>query len=803
MTETGKLHRLDAILGTIGIVAAIALIPAIAQAQRPAEFNKELSALDSRVSAALSNQTEAGQVVDRLDEAEADFARMASSGKAGRDGLAAAYGQLESMLNRIYTTYKKKKEDCIAAIENGAQCDYDTPEQIELRALYPLSWLRFQGASTIYSGDSERARRLLSEAIDGFTQSTLVIVDPNLIRENLLGRAYCERELGKYSKPDYDKAIRDFKQIVNDGPETKQYHAAEQGLATTYAAMGQMDKAAKLTQSLAVGATGGQKAGMEMLRLQSLLKAEAAAHDPAKKAEYHKEAVDFMKRGMDDKAEWAIVVTSVIQNVSNPVAEFGRSSDPFEKHLLADVLYAKKDLNGAAKYFLEAARSGTYPRDYRYAADIFYQEKRLDLVDQVVNELARQPGNPDARWAAYMRFKLPRTQWEQTGMANAKIENQWTSAGEDYLKRYGTGEHSNEVRFRLAERLQRARHYAEAAKMYSQVTGGEYGFAADFNQAECALAAASQGKDPSVLQVNARELRKTAISLLERTVRTAPGAERGASSAAQRKFVHDVRGRAIYMLASLLHEQQGKANADEIAALLAGYEDQYPSMSTKFDEILEWRVQALDELGRYGDIERDLSDFLARNQRNTRASDFIKEIGLDFWKKGQMKLASGDRADFERDAKLTAVAYGYFENEVKAGRMQARDLTGTLSILGQADLALGDEGGAESVFNQVVEADPASPDANAGLARIAQNRENYKDAVNLWANVENTAAESDILWYDAKYNLARIYAAEGNVQAACSKLAQTRAEHPSLGTPEMRAKWDALQRKLCLTGRNA
>ena len=54
-----------------------------------------------------------------------------------------------------------------------------------------------------------------------------------------------------------------------------------------------------------------------------------------------------------------------------------------------------------------------------------------------------------------------------------------------------------------------------------------------------------------------------------------------------------------------------------------------------------------------------------------------------------------------------------------------------------------------------MKADPASPDANAGLARIAQAKKDWKDAVTLWTTVESTAAESDILWYEAKYNIAR------------------------------------------------
>jgi tetratricopeptide (TPR) repeat protein len=133
-----------------------------------------------------------------------------------------------------------------------------------------------------------------------------------------------------------------------------------------------------------------------------------------------------------------------------------------------------------------------------------------------------------------------------------------------------------------------------------------------------------------------------------------------------------------------------------------------------------------------------------------------------------------------------------------SGKIPVKNLTGTLSIYAQALQATGQGDEANKVFQEVVKADPASPDANAGLARKAQDDKNWKDAINRWTTVENTAAESDPLFYDAKYNIAVIYNEQGNLQGACSKLAQTRVEHPNLGSPEMKVKWDKLQRSLCL-----
>src|SRR6202158_4082827 len=61
-----------------------------------------------------------------------------------RGELIETYLQLESMLNRIYQAYQHKKDACIAQIDAGGNCDYDQPEQLALRAIYPLSWLPYQ-----------------------------------------------------------------------------------------------------------------------------------------------------------------------------------------------------------------------------------------------------------------------------------------------------------------------------------------------------------------------------------------------------------------------------------------------------------------------------------------------------------------------------------------------------------------------------------------------------------------------------------------------------------------------------------
>ena len=785
-------HRLTVMLTAFFTLAFTA---GVAAAQSAGDLEGELSSLSGQLSSAESNESTADQVITRLDNAEGTFAKLTSSGKVDKGALIPLYHQLESMLDRMDTVYSKKKDDCIAQIDNGGQCDYDKPEQLALRAAYPLAWLRFTAATTLFDEDAEQSKKLLNEAIDGFTASMLAMPDPNLIRENTLGRAYCERELGKFDQKEYANAIADFKKIMDDGTGTQQYAAAREGLSTTYAKMGKAEEAAKL-----VGGAGAKTGSGEfMLQLQTLFSAERATSDPAKKAAYHKQIIDAMKSKENDKEGWAVDVAAASKFPNNVVEEFGNSSDPFEKWLLAAVLLSRKDESNAAKYYAEAGASGKYPKAYKFAIDIYLREKRYDQVEAMLSKIA-SGGGGDAQWAAYVRYSLVHHRWEQGGSKDTALEDQWVKDGQDYLQKYPEGEHAAEMRVALADRLQRQNKYVEAAQLYAQVKGDpEFTFTAKFKAAECYYAQlqGANAKDNKGPKIDTESLRKLTLENVSEAIKMGPEAERTASGPGK-KAVHDIRGEAAYMLASILEEDPEKVDYAQVATLLAGYESEYPSLSTKFQDVAEWRITALDHLGRYDEVNTDVAAIVERSRGNVAKGDFIKELGIDFWKSAQEAKANGDQKTYLANAKLTATAYNFFADMVSSGKIPVKNLTGTLSILGQALQAMGEEDKAETIYQQVVKADPASPDANAGLARIAQSKKDWKDAVTLWTTVEGTAAESDILWYDAKYNIAVIYNEQGNTQGACSKLAQTRAEHPTLGSPEMKTQWDALQRRLCL-----
>jgi hypothetical protein len=127
------------------------------------QLGSELSSISGQMSSAESNESTADQVISRLDSAEASFAQLTSSGNVDKGSLIPIFHQLEGMLDRMQTAWSKKKDDCINTIDQGGQCDYDKPEQFALRAAYPLAWLRFTAATTLFDDSAEQSKKLLNQ----------------------------------------------------------------------------------------------------------------------------------------------------------------------------------------------------------------------------------------------------------------------------------------------------------------------------------------------------------------------------------------------------------------------------------------------------------------------------------------------------------------------------------------------------------------------------------------------------------------------------------------------------------------
>src|SRR5215469_1328320 len=76
-----------------------------ANAQTLRGLNQTLNEIEPTVARGETDPGAASEAIDRLDQAEADFARVAEQGRVDQEELLVTYHQLEQMLDRLYQTY--------------------------------------------------------------------------------------------------------------------------------------------------------------------------------------------------------------------------------------------------------------------------------------------------------------------------------------------------------------------------------------------------------------------------------------------------------------------------------------------------------------------------------------------------------------------------------------------------------------------------------------------------------------------------------------------------------------------------
>ena len=99
-------HQLRRIAVSVIAIGTVLVAAHTAVAQTLGALNQRLDEIEPMARAGAGNPDAASRAIDRLDEAEADFARVAENERVDQGELLATYARLEVMLDRMYTTYQ-------------------------------------------------------------------------------------------------------------------------------------------------------------------------------------------------------------------------------------------------------------------------------------------------------------------------------------------------------------------------------------------------------------------------------------------------------------------------------------------------------------------------------------------------------------------------------------------------------------------------------------------------------------------------------------------------------------------------
>jgi tetratricopeptide (TPR) repeat protein len=664
--------------------------------------------------------------------------------RGDRERAAALFPDLERTLAAFLTDVGArldKMRDDVTERDGDLEALYRSPQWREpeiasLVATYHLAWVRYQGAQL--TGDAARKKALLKQAVDGFSQFTVVNEVPEIYAESLLGRGLAFMELG-----DWAKAREDLQTAAADSRTA----------AKAKAALAEVDRRA-----------GGKKAPAPddpealLARLGDVL--PHAAEDPAAEKDATALARGLAARGGTWPARVLSVVADKLGDAAHPRTSYGlflAAQLAVDRSRCPDVA----PLAAASAGLKDAGRSRHRPELLFLDAGCALNANRpREAADEFGVLLHEFPDAPRAREAAYYRFRA----LDLARASDPALAAQFDEALASYVARWPKAEGADEAHYLAAERARERGDCPRADAEYAQVGAGELATRARLGGLECRAGALK----PST-----------------------PAAERAQLVADAQRFVHDVPPHGADELPVARAALLGAAVAAggtppepaTVVALLGDFETRYPKAHDLVARALALRLAARVDLGQLADASRDLDAYL-RLPSDPDRRRLLSRLGRD--------LAT--RADHDAEAKPAALAlartvYSALAKETGAAedRVALADVT----------LSAGDAAEARKLYEDIVQRDPASAEGLRGAARASAQAGDRSAALGYWRRVLDTSTPGGTAWYEARLAQVDLLTADGKTSDACQIVRTSRGRATTVGADQLDARLRSLEPTVC------
>lgn len=771
-----------------GLVAAACALGLAAAA--PARSPEDIARAAGAIGGATGDAAVEQQRIAALGElvlafiARSDEAARSGSERAQRAALRRAFTALETPLDAIYDARGRRLEALARGVmeqDGDLEALYETQafrdaQAVAAAALYYRNWLKYYGAR-LYDG--ERRRALLEAAEAGFSEFAVGDQNAALVTESLLGRGLCHLELG-----DTDAALRDF-QLVLDAPDVAPERAGKARLARleAYARAGRTQDALRLADELL---RGGQVADADaplvrFIRLQMLFDAAETARGA--EAERHRRAATaLMDTLRKDGPGWAEKVDALLLSHADEARDWAGSVEaPSAQWELARVLLARDDYEGALPLLTTLVASSDpeaqalQPEAQYWLGVVRFKRGELaPAADAFDAALAT-----DAEWAAearYLRFKALESLMAEPEPA-PELVTRYDAALRDVLAHAPDHPRRWEAQYRLGELLQSRGDYGAAIDTYAAVQGDPTSeLLARFGTVQARFELLARDTDPAV-----RAERLAAI-----------GADLDAVDAQRRALeepnaaVVEVGAKATLLRAVYLGMRAEPQADEQIAALLADFEPQFPAQRDLLAQAVRLRLGALLQLRQFAEAERVVGQYrevLAAEQRPAQ----LEKLATGFERAVGQRRRAGDEAGSIAAARTALSLYAIAVSDGDAPPRLA---------IAELKEATGDLAGAEAIYRALA-GEPNALLALTGLARVEEAQGRPAEALVHWATYTSKMRAGDAGWFQGEYQQARLTLALGDQKAACDRLTKLKPAMPALGDADLRRQLGELHARAC------
>lgn len=716
---------------------------------------------------------------------------------AGRRAVHAVYERLHAPLRDIYrTSFERLDHMTKQVIEADGDLEavqdsqaYLSEQGVAARALYFLNWLNYIGSFTLK--DKEQKNKLLTEAMNGFSEFAVGDRASKLKNESLFGRALSERELEKF-----DWAIRDFELLLNQpGLTTDMLRKAQHALAQTRKYAKRVDRKppspdmlaqAKFQQAKEIAKRSRSATGRQRRTLRGQLLGLI---------------VELRQTGgkWKDRAQ-ALSDAELSREEELAIAE---QEFPFPAWLSAKAHMEQRRFAKAVPFLEEVLASDdpdatVYKFDAQYYLGVgLYEQRRYRRAIEQLDAFLDAGGTKTkhAADATYFCFKAAESLYAgNQSDRNAKL---YVRAMNDFIRAYPKHRSVYEAHFRLGEYYQEQEHYLRAASAYKQVRGAPaFRVRADYAtlQSYFEVLHAIEAGDTNH-GVSEADIRQRIGRSLDDYWKSSARLAKQSPKLARRAPYNEYLGKVSVMNAVYLGHDMD-ANAERIVALLQGFEEKYPKQPDAFETVARTRLVALQKTGRYVELEKDVEKIFGRYQPDTQA-----------------EILAGLSAILQRDIRTLRRASDA-PNELAAKRTLARLHEAWLANDGEfaedqspdrfrydlAQLYLDTEqyDKAEAIYTELEQQQgPYSIVSTVGLAQISEVRGNNQHALSLWQAMLKSTQVGEPLWFRGTFEVARLNNTIGNPGQACKAVNSAQRMLNRLGDQSLKTKIQDFASQTC------
>lgn len=770
----------------VAVLFAAVLGPPAAFCQSPDELVRRAQAIGERIDSA--NRETLDALIKELGALSVGFVQAAeTAGLAGgrdRDALRQAYAAIAQPMDRL----RKRNESIMEAGERAiieADGDleefYDSPayqqaQYVAANVRYYLNWLQYYGAG-LHEGDTRR--KLLRESREGFSAFTGGDPDSELVVESILGRGLCALDLGELKAAVEDLAM------VSRSPRASAERRRKAKLSLLEAYVQSGNTAAALRESDEILAVGDAPEAnwVRYMRLRALL--DAVKRGGGDAAKHRVEVVALMDRLRRAGDAWEQRIAAVAQEAFADADAWKASAQtPFARWELAK-LYVQKEDYESARPLLEGVLASDDASLAKHKAQARYflglASFRAGDFAAALEHLSGSADGLDAADAAersYLVFKAHEALAVAAGV-EADLDA-LTKAAREFLDRAAKHPAAFEARFRLAEIAQRAGAFAEAIELYSGVTGDPViELQAVFATAQCRFElvrlADPADRDARIAEAGA------ALDAFE--------ARRASAGVKSDDVALDGAGAKAAVMRAVQRKLLNPPDHDGIIAALAEFETKYPQQAELLPQVVRMRLEASRDSGAFA-LALDEAKKHAALLLSELDAVALEEMAGSFIRAGARRAGDGDRAASDTAQRVAAAL---FAPVVAAGEAGART---TLTLARLRENA-GELDAAAALYREVLDSSQMSTTAVRGLARIAEARERYDEALEYWSKLADAVNPGDLPWYESHYERARVLEQRGDAAAACELLGSLRAAMPGLQDTEMREKLTGVYERSC------